>query len=265
MPTAYSILPDRFDDGRHKAMCSGLRRAGYTVQYGSGSPRDDRDVLITWTIHKGHKENQAKAFEQAGGKVIVAEEAYIRIVNGEKCFALALHEHNGAGKWFVGGPERWSKFGIELKPWQFDGEVVLLTEQRGIGSSYMASPPDFVQKTVEKLTDLTRRAIIVRYHPKTRIHPDRARAQPELGEQLKNSHALVTWASAAGVAALIAGVPVFYMAPRWICESAALHDLMFIEQPTRGDRLPAFEKLAWAQWRRSEIESGEAFKCLLQG
>ena len=262
MPTAYSILPDRFEDGRHEAIKAGLRRAGYTVIQGHGVPRDERDVLVTWTVHRGAKEDAARAFEAAGGRVIVCEEAYFRIVGGEKCFALALHDHNGAGRWRIGGPERWAGFGIALRPWRAPGRHIVVREQRGIGSSVMASPPMWHDQVIAEIRKRTDRPAVLRFHPKSRMYRNEAAAQPGLMDQLEGAHAMVTWASADAVAALAAGVPVFYRAPHWICEGAARHCLDDIETPFRADRLPAFERLAWAQWRRGEIETGEAFKWL---
>lgn len=265
MPTAFSILPNRFEDDRHGTLTRGLARAGYRIVFGGGQPQDERDVLITWTVHRGHKEAAARAFEAAGGRVIVAEEAYIRIVRDEKCFALALHDHNGAGRWPIGGPERWAGFGIEVKAWRESGRYIIVREQRSIGSSAMASPPRWHEAAMAKLRGLTKRPILLRYHPKSRAHRELAMQQPFLALQLADAHALVTWNSADAVAALLAGVPVFLCGPHSVVEGACDHDLSAIENPGLPYRLPVFERLAWAQWRRSEIESGVAFEHLLGG
>ena len=66
MPTAYSLLPDRFADGRHGTILRGLARRGYRIVHEPGTPRDGRDVLVTWTVHHGAKEDAARAFEAAG-------------------------------------------------------------------------------------------------------------------------------------------------------------------------------------------------------
>ena len=103
MPTAFSILPDRFADGRHTAIEAGLKACGYKIARGA-EPGGADDVLVTWTVHRGHKDRAARKFEAAGGRVIVCEEAYFRRINGAPYFALALHDHNGAGGWPAGGP-----------------------------------------------------------------------------------------------------------------------------------------------------------------
>lgn len=220
-------------------------------------------MLVTWTVHRGHKENQARAFEAAGGRVIVCEEAYFRSVKGEKHIALALHDHNGAGTWRAGGPERWESFGIPLKPWRGGGDHILVREQRGIGSSVMASPPLWHDEVTARLKTRSKRPVVFRSHPKSRMYPARAAAQPPLHEMLAGVHAVVTWASAIAATALIEGVPVFADAPHHVLMNACNRGIDAIESPRRPDRLPAFERMAWAQWSLSEIESGLPFRYLL--
>jgi hypothetical protein len=65
------------------------------------------------------------------------------------------------------------------------------------------------------------------------------------------------------VKALVAGIPVRYDAPRWVCSGAA-DKLTWDGQaklPVGNDatRLEALQRMAWAQWRISELETGEPF------
>ena len=266
MPTAFSILPTgRFGDDRDGAIEEGLGRSGYRVVKGTGPPKDERDVLVTWTVHRGHKENMARAFEGQGGRVIVCEAAHLKgWVRGDKLFTVVLHDHNGAGPWTVGGPERWASFGVELKPWRESGEHIIVREQRQIGSLEMASPPNWHDKIMADLSKITKRPIKLRVHPKSRKYPDQARRQASLQEMLANSHALVTWAASDGTQALIQGVPVFALAPHFFVQSACNRNLADINIPLRTTRQPAFERLAWAQWSLKEIRSGETFDWLLK-
>lgn len=257
LANAFSLLPDRFADGRHDAIEAGLEAAGWRIKRGYEPPRSPDDVLVTWTVHRGAKENSARAFEAAGGRVVVCEEPYFREIRGERHFAMALHDHNGAGRWRCGGPERWESFGILLKPWQCHGEHILVREQRGIGSERMASPPLWHDHAIARLRDLSKRPVMLRRHPKN------APKQPPLAEALKGVHAVVTWASSIAAQALVLGVPVFYEAPRIICASACIRGLAKIEVPAKPDRLPALERLAWAQWSLREIARGDPFQFLL--
>jgi hypothetical protein len=273
---AYSALPTRFEDKRYLAIEECARKNGYSIVHitmgdtrafmSVGIKRDD--ILLTWTVHRGFKEQMAKAFTEKGGRVVCCEEGYFRIVNGEKCFAMAIGDHNGAGAWPVYGPDRWDDFGIALEPWRADRDdsYILVSEQRGIGSTGMASPPNWHDNTANALRQITNRRAVVRWHPKTRINGRSALGQPTEQEQLAGAHAVVTWSSALAVHALAAGIPVFYQAPHFIAAEACLNDIREIERPLMDDglRLSAMRKLAWAQWRRSEIENGEALSHLLR-
>ncbi len=96
------------------------------------------------------------------------------------------------------------------------------------------------------------------------MYPDTAATQPTLEAALSNCHAVVTWASGIAARALVAGVPVFYEAPAIVCAGACTRGLEGIESPRTPDRLPALERLAWAQWSVSEIARGLPFEYLLR-
>ena len=265
MPTVFAnrtSLPDRFGDERHLAMEEGLQRIGYKLVRTSGPPEDERDVRVTWTVHRGFKGGVARALEAAGGRVILYEEAHLKgLVRGEKLFTVCLHDHNGAGSWTVRGPERWASFGIELKPWRERGEHIIVREQRGIGSLKMRSPPNWHEDTAARLWAITGRPVRIRRHPK--IVAREGLEDIPLGDDLCDCHALVTWASSDGTLALIEGVPAVALAPNFFVESACERSLTNIETPSMPDRLPAFERLAWAQWSLQEIKSGLAIDFLL--
>jgi hypothetical protein len=263
---AFSLLPERFGDNRHEALKTGLRRAGYTVREGVGAPSDERDLLITWTVHRGFKQQARDQFEAAGGRVVVAEEAHIQhLRNGpypyDQYFSLCLHDHQYG--WPVGGPERWASWNLEIASWRRDGGRVLVREQRGIGSARMASPPGWHTTTARALTRLTARPVEIVSHPKSL----RRRGLPvhSNGELFADSWCVVVWASHMGTEALLHGVPVVACAPWFFLSPACGRRLEDVDAPAMPDnRKEAFERFAWAQWAMSEITSGEAFAHLLQ-
>ena len=75
---------------------------------------------------------------------------------------------------------------------------------------------------------------------------------------------MAAWASGIAARALVLGVPVFYEAPAIVCAGACTRGLEGIESPRTPDRLPALERLAWAQWSVSEIARGLPFEYLLR-
>ena len=128
----------------------------------------------------------------------------------------------------------------------------------------MASPPLWHDDATQRLKRMTERPILFRAHPKSRLYPRLAETQPPLEAALAKAHAVVTWAGSIAVQALIAGVPVCFEAPEIVCAGACARGIAEIETPALPDRLPALERLAWAQWCVGEIERGAAFDWLLQ-
>jgi hypothetical protein len=64
---------------------------------------------------------------------------------------------------------------------------------------------------------------------------------------------VITWGSGAAIKALLWGIQAVSEMPNWIGE----------QDNTPESRLEMFRRLALAQWELHEIESGEAFACLL--
>jgi hypothetical protein len=251
---------------RKRAFVEGLQQAGYRIYYSAqGLQPTKQDVMLCWN-RGGAFGDQANLWERHGGTVMVAENGYIgRDKDGVQLYALALHGHNGSGAWPRGGSERFDALGIEVKPWRSVGDHIVVRGQRGIGSRSMASPPRWHEHTATVLEMSTHRRVVVQEHPRKPACDPEVTAQ--IVESLAGAHAMCIWASAAGVRALVEGVPVFYAAPHWICEDAARRyvNTSMIEHPLMDDnaRRAALNRMAWAQWTVDELASGEPFVRLM--
>lgn len=250
---------------RREAFVQGLQRAGFELHTHPDFKRvKPGDVLVIWNRY-GNYDDQAKLWEQRGGAVLVAENGYIgQDENGIQHYALAIGGHNGSGAWHYGGAQRWDKLGIEIKPWRSSGEHIVIRGQRGIGAARVASPPNWHTTTAHDLQRITQRRLVVQTHPgKPACDPA---ATAALIEALRGAHCMCIWSSAAGVRALVEGVPVFYGAPNWICAEAAMWGISasYLERPMMDDgaRLAALHQMAWAQWSVAELASGEPFDLL---
>lgn len=235
---------------RWAAFEGGLAALGYNVQRHPLDVPHENDVLVLWNRLPLH-EHFAERYEKVGASVLIAENGWI----GEDTYALCARYHNGAGSWRVGDESRWPSFGIELKPWRKTGDHILVIPQRGMGTVGIAMPRTWRADTVEALQKRTKREIRVRC-PSKRNTP--------LEPEFENCHAVVTWASGAGVKAIVAGVPVFYEMRDWIGATAASPLCTDLEDPFLGDRKPMLHTLSWAQWKAEEIITGEPFKCVLR-
>lgn len=217
-----------WESDRTRVFVAGLDRLGYKVERGIGKA----DLFVTWNRIQT-ADSVARKCEAEGIPVIVSE-------NPSWGFGPWLHlartRHNTAGMFPIGDKSRWDRLEVELEPFRTSGETVILG-QRGIGSKPVAQPRGWERTQSGRL----------------RAHPGRGVAKP-LREDLAHAGKVVTWGSAAAVQALMWGVPVESYMPDWIGR----------QDNTDVDRLRMFREMAWAQWLPAEIESGEAFKWLLQ-
>jgi hypothetical protein len=219
-------------------------------------------VLCIWNRYLDRHE-LATRFEAAGGAVIVAENGYVgpggRSPHGmfpREWYALARSFHNDSTAVPWGDSSRWRALGIDVKPWEPDGDHILVCPNRSFGTPGRIMPPTWPVDVVRRLAKLTTREIRVRPHPGNCSPPT------PITDDLRGAWACVIWSSSAGVHSLIAGVPVICEAPFWIAKEAAGR-IEEIESPPTPNRAPIFERLAWANWNLKEIESGEAFAHLL--
>jgi hypothetical protein len=242
---------------RRDAFTAGLEACGYSVVLGVTTRPGPKDVLVCWNRYR---ENAAAAdrFEANGRPVLIAENGYLgNDFAGDRWYALARNQHNGAGSFPEGGPERWDALNVPLAPWRPAGGEVVLLPQRGIGPAGVAMPAHWLGSTVDRLRR-GKVAFRIREHPGTKtVIP--------LEQDLAKASAVVTWGSGAALKALAWGIPAFSDMAAWVGAPASLSSCALIDgQYKRSDaaRLGMFRRLAWAQWRLSEIASGAAFRAL---
>jgi len=246
-------------------------------------------VVCTWNLHSFNAWQAHLRARAAGCPTLVFEEAYTRRLCAEPHFAVAIDGHNGAGRWFPGGAERWHRLGIAVKPWRPsfaplrplggvstlrscraaatgdrsegrpDRRHVLVCAARGMGCPAMREPRGWVEEVCRRLARLTTRPI------KLRRHPGKGYLLRPLECDLEDAWAVVVWASNSATHALLAGIPVFHEAPHIITAGAAEQGIARIERPSCPERLPVFRRLAWAQWSLEEIRRGDPIRELVGG
>lgn len=220
---------------RRLAFTAGLKNIGYKIHYGLHNKPGPNDILVTWN-RIGAADSVAKIFEAQGLPVIVTENAsWGNEFAGDNWYHLALNYHNVAGQYPVGHSSRWDCLGVQLQAWRTEGETVLLPS-RGIGPARHAMPRNWASE----------------FKCRVRKHPGQRVAVP-LEQDLATAGKVITWGSGAAIKALMMGIHVESHMPDWIGE----------QDNTDDGRLAMLRRLAWAQWRLSEIESGEPFKRLI--
>jgi len=261
MPTAYVHLPHQVTY-RREAFIRGFARLGFSVnECQPARPLEPDEVAVVW--NKTGRSKQTVDMAKIGrGALIVAENGYRgRDSDGRQAYAMALDGHCGSGRWFApeGDDSRLKRLQIDFQPFRpGEGKKLLIAGQRGIGSEAMRSPPNWAE-TLPHRSNLRGYTCNIRPHPG--LHKDAA--EPLL-EQLEGVHSLLVWSSNCATEALIAGYPVYYDAPTIVTAGAAWPLRQFPHESfTEEARQAAFQRLSWAQWFVSEIESGEAARVLL--
>jgi hypothetical protein len=199
--------------------------------------------------------------------VLVAENGFLGIdgvspkfsvhPNGPKpddYYQITWTWHNGRGTWPSGGPERFKALNVKLKDWRTAGEHVLVCPNRSFGVGEQVMREDWADRTAARLEKLTKRRIVIRRHP--------GNSEPvrPLSADLENAWACVVWSSGVAVHSLLAGIPTYIEAPYQIVKGASATGP--VDAPQVVDRLPHFERMAFAQWTVSEIGEGAPFRHL---
>ena len=257
MPVAYLTI--RADPVyRREAFAAGLRAAGYDVRAHPGGATINRgDILVQWNRY-GEGHDLATRFESAGCQAIIAENGFLGVDRADRRIYALADGHHQAGFWHVGDDDRFGRLSIPLEPWRTSGRHILIAPNREFGMPGMIQPNMFAEHMARQLMKITDRPI------KIRPHPGNNPPKIPFADDLRDCWAVVIWSSSAGVQALVAGVPVFCIAPYWVARGATFQNLKLIDNPPLDtiDRAKSFHALAWAQWHLWEIEQGIPFKHL---
>lgn len=153
-----------------------------------------------------------------------------------------------------GTPHRFKALNRPIRPWNKTGRHILICPNSEVHYRLhglnMSQWIDGVRLAIQRHTD---RPIRVRM---------KRDARP-IQDDLVDAFAVVTYSSASALDALIAGIPVFVLAPFAAAHRFGLSDLHQIESPIYPD---GRERLLWTlanhQWTLAEMRSGAAWRDL---
>ena len=175
--------------------------------------------------------------------------------------------------------KRWEKISselnVQLKPWHSKGDVIIVALQLpGDASLRGTNISEWAADTIEQLRNYTDRTIVVRT-PQLEREFDRDNilritrvdgvsiqqgTRENLFPTLDSAYATVTFSSGFGIDSVIRGTPTIAMDPGNFAYSLGNNKVSQIEDLVRSnDREQWLYNLAYAQWSRHEIKTGEAW------
>jgi hypothetical protein len=149
-------------------------------------------------------------------------------------------------------PHRWERLGWQIKPWRKGGKILVCPQSNEHCLHHGTTQKQWLDTVLGTLRKHTDRKIEVRYKTGSNTELDFEQA-------LNKVHAVVVFTSAAGVQAVMHGVPCF--ATHWCAASlVGSHRLQDIESPLYPENR---EELAWwladNQWTLDEMKKGLAW------
>lgn len=241
---AFLAIPQA-DPYPWRAVSEGLAACGVEAAR-DVPPTQGFDLLVTWSPWEGsHRADLARAFTAQGKPVWVMENGFLSPINGEPYYQLALNGWNGTGQFPAGDGSRWASWGLALAPWAERPRRALVAGQRGLPGDARTCAPGWERTVDVDCPQALRR-------PRDTPWP--------LADDLAVVDRCHVWTSNAATDAIMAGVPVIQHGPNLMVSELASRPGEPLRRP---DRLPVLERLAWSQWNRAELASGEPFRRLL--
>ena len=254
------------------AFANSLNNNGHDVAYNDLSA----DVNVIWSVLFNGRMAGNKAVWEQQKPTIVLE---VGGINRGTTWKVGL---NGINRDAYFGPsgnssDRVRLLGLQVKPWKYDGEYILIAGQHDKSLQWKDMPAmaTWVHDTITFIRAQTDRPIIFRPHPRCplpAIEHDFKHVKRQEPLQIKGSYddfdmqfdniwATVSWSSNPAIHSIIDGVPAF-TGPSSLAFDVAEQNLRNIENPLYGDRTQWLNDYAHTEYTIGEISQGIPLKHL---
>jgi hypothetical protein len=252
---------------------SAVRDAGDTLDIGDAtefSSEPEADIAVLWGL-SGITRDVIDAYRAAGKRTLMLDKAAIRRKSRSRHYRVLLD--GGTALPYLmrkrRPSDRWEAMDIEVKPWRKHGSHIIYADNSQKVHDYwrLAHVNEMARSTIAQIVAaMPGRGIV--YRPKPQdiefqpIEGSRLSVRPERIESILNgAHCLVTYTSHCSIDALIAGVPVICLGPNPAepLAGSSLEQILNPPVPSDQDRNQFFCNLAYCQWSRDELASGEAW------
>ena len=254
------------------AFANSLNNNGHDVAYNDISA----DVNVIWSVLFNGRMAGNKAVWEQQKPTIVLE---VGGINRGTTWKVGL---NGINRDAYFGPsgnssDRVRLLGLQVKPWKYDGEYILVCGQHDQSLQWKDMPAmaTWVHDTITFIRAQTDRPIIFRPHPRCplpAIEHDFKGVKRQDPKQIKDTYddfdmqfnniwATVSWSSNPAIHSIINGVPAF-TGPSSLAFDVAEQNLRNIENPLYGDRTQWLNDYAHTEYTIEEISKGIPLKHL---
>ena len=254
------------------AFANSLNNNGHDVAYNDLSA----DINVIWSVLFNGRMAGNKAVWEQQKPTIVLE---VGGINRGTTWKVGL---NGINRDAYFGPsgnssDRVRLLGLQVKPWKYDGEHILIAGQHDKSLQWKDMPAmaTWVHDTITFIRAQTDRPIIFRPHPRCplpAIEHDFKRVKRQDPKQIKDTYddfdmqfnniwATVSWSSNPAIHSIINGVPAF-TGPSSLAFDVAEQNLRNIENPLYGDRTQWLNDYAHTEYTIEEISKGIPLKNL---
>ena len=254
------------------AFANSLNNNGHDVAYNDLSA----DINVIWSVLFNGRMAGNKAVWEQQKPTIVLE---VGGINRGTTWKVGL---NGINRDAYFGPsgnssDRVRLLGLQVKPWKYDGEYILVCGQHDKSLQWKDMPAmaTWVHDTITFIRAQTDRPIIFRPHPRCplpAIEHDFKHVKRQEPLQIKGSYddfdmqfdniwATVSWSSNPAIHSIINGVPAF-TGPSSLAFDVAEQNLRNIENPLYGDRTQWLNDYAHTEYTIEEISQGIPLKHL---
>lgn len=159
--------------------------------------------------------------------------------------------------------DRFNKLGLEIANRRRGRSILIVAPDEKPCKFYDIELNAWMKQTIDTIKQHTDRPIVVRERTKSREH----RKTNKVESALHDVHAVITFNSIAATESILAGVPVFVLAPCNAARPVSNLDLADIETPWFPDRdqIQSWAcHLAYGQFHIDEFKNGSAEKILKQ-
>lgn len=155
------------------------------------------------------------------------------------------------------GSDRWQQLGIDIAPRRYGSTILIVAPDEKPCKFYNVELETWINETIKTVRQHTDRPIVMRERTRSRAERKNNRVE----HALQDVHAVVTFNSIAATESVLAGTPVFVLAPCNAARPVSNLDLSQIETPwfPNSDEIHAWAcHLAYGQFHIDELRNGSA-------